>query len=225
MNASVLRLCPNLVDCTFHDSALPDAFIPKEVPIVHQRLRTLTLGLCSPSDNLIDYITLPALSSLSLQSRWQETWELGLVAFLLRSGTLTTFKVHTDAVSTDQLIELLHHLPKLTELYLKGSFAHPLGDVLFESLTYDETAEDGIFLCPELRAITLAGYIKPSEGTLAKMLRSRCHSESSRPRIARLQKVTVMTSEYNQQVEHLGEVEVMRDHGINVTVRQELEWP
>ena len=221
----VLRLCPDLVDCTFHDSTLSDTLIPKEVPIVHQRLHALTLGRCSRRDNLIDYITLPALSSLSLQSRRRETWELGLVAFLLRSGTLKTFKDHTAAVSTDRLIELLHHLPKLTELCLEGSMAHPLGDVLFESLTYDETAEDGIFLCPELRAIILAGYIEPSEGTLAKMLRSRCHLESSRPRIARLQKVTVMTSKYNQQVEHLGEVEVMRDHGINVTVRQELEWP
>ena len=175
----MLRLCPDLVDCTFHDSTLSDAFIPKEVPIVHQRLRALTLGRCSQIDSLINYITLPALSSLSLQSHW---WELGpLVAFLVRSGTLKTFEVHTTAVSTDQLIELLHHLPKLTELSIKGSIAYPLGDVLFESLTYDETADHRLPLCPELQVITLAGYIESTEGTLAKMLRSRCHSESSRP--------------------------------------------
>ena len=203
------------MDCAFNKFENWTLPVPKEGPIVHQRLRALTLGHGSQSENLIDYITLPALSSFSLRLYWVDMWGLGsLRAFLLRSGTLKTIEIHISAISTYQLPRLLRLLPKLTELSIKGDIMEPFGDSLFESLTYYEGLE-GLPLCPELRAITFGGCLGSKQDTIAKMLLSRCCLESSRPRIARLQKVAIFRNGLCMMQRR--QIEAIQDYGLDVT--------
>jgi len=143
------------------------------------------------------------------------------MAFLSRSGcTLTTFRVKTIVIPSEQLIRLLGNLPTLTELSIEGASADPLRDMLITSLTYNETEDSEKCLCPELQAITLAGDIETSNGTLVKMLESRCRSNLSNPRIARLQRFTVVLSEEFGFVwgDYLDEVETMQDRGLDVVI-------
>jgi len=221
----VLRLFPNLVDCTLESFALLDhplSPVLQGTSIVHQCLRALTLDIetyDSDLDDFFDYLTLPALSTLVLildGLQWQRT---SFKAFLSRSGcSLNTIKLHTIALSTDEFVELLSLLPTLKELLIRGSVFNPLGDTLFRSLKYDETAEESC-LCPELEVIDLGGFIAPSNGMLAQMLGSRYRSDTSQSRIACLQKVIVTfdveyrLDKYSKELKEIGE------RGLDVEVK------
>jgi hypothetical protein len=221
----VLNRCPNLIDCTFESfpydrpTLLP---IPPDVSVVHQHLRALTLG--SRQYRLFDHLTLPALCTFAL-GRWDcddEDWpQDSFTAFLLRSGcSLKTIELRTREVSSDQLIELLGLLPTLTELSIKGT-TDALGDALFHSLTYDETAEE--CLCPELKAITLGYSIDSSKGVLARMIESRYCVDTSQSQIACLQRVTIMPEWCEKEwEEYLVELEVVRNKGLSVVVEEEI---
>jgi len=221
----VLCLCPNLVDCTFDAVATfgePPPPIPHDVLIVRQHVHALTLA--TRDDNLykfFDHLTLPALSALTLFSG--DDWRhVSFEAFISRSGcSLKTIKLHIT-VSTDQLIVLLSLLPTLREFYIEGSEFDPLGNAFFNSLTYNETAKE-LCLCPALEVITLGGFIVPSNGMLAKMLKSRYYlGRSKSRRVACLQRVSVMLDVcrhgYDERVAYCKELKKIRKKGLDVTV-------
>jgi hypothetical protein len=224
---NVLRLCPNLIDCAFQSVApfeLPSP-VPDGLSIIHQHLRVLTLRVEHDESDLhkfFDHLTLPALSAFVIFFTGHDWPQTSFKAFLSRSGcSLKTIKLHTTALSTDELVGLLSLLPTLKELMIRGSEFDPLGDTLFLRLKYDETAEESC-LCPELEVVTLSGSIAPSNGMLAKMLESRYRSDTSQARITRLQKVTVMLNphqyKYKQQKKYWKELETVRKRGLEVVM-------
>jgi hypothetical protein len=223
----VLRLCPNLIDCAFHRVALFElpSPIPDDMSIVHRHLRVLTLRVQyndSDSFEFFDHLTLPALSAFVIIFAGHDWPQASFKAFLSRSGcSLKTIELHTAALSTHDIVELLSLLPTLKELLIRGSEVDPLGDTLFLHLIYDETAQESC-LCPELEVITLYGYIAPSNGMLAKMLESRYRSDTSQARITRLRKFTVRLNPhrhgYKQQKKYWKELETVRKRGLDVVM-------
>ena len=224
----VFGLCPNLIGCTlsFAFQSPPWTAIPPDVPIVHQ-LQALTLWAQHDQTNeFFDHLTLPALSAFALESYgcdlpdWSQD---SFVGFLSRSGCyLKTFKVHTPALSSDELVELLCLLPTLTELSIEGTEIEVLGDTLFHSLTYDETTGWSC-LCPKLEIFAFGGYFVLSEGTLARMLESRYRSDTSQSQNTCLRRVTVMlTDRYGHEglEMYTKELETIRKKGLRVVVEE-----
>lgn len=63
----ILSHCPQLRECTFGALRLCDAAPPPESPLLLPQLSSLTLHTCQDLSVLFDYVTLPALRSLSIQ--------------------------------------------------------------------------------------------------------------------------------------------------------------
>jgi hypothetical protein len=224
----VFGLCPNLIGCTlsFAFQSPPWTAIPPDVPVVHQ-LQALTLWAQRDQTNeFFDHLTLPALSAFALESYESDPpdWpQDSFVGFLSRSGChLKTFKVHTPALSSYELVELLCLLPTLTELSIEGTEIEVHGDTLFHSLTYDETTGRSC-LCPKLEIFAFGGYFLSSEGTLARMLESRCRSDTSQSQNACLRRVTVMLTDrygYEGLVMYMKELETIQNKGLRVVVEE-----
>jgi len=220
----VFGLCPNLIGCTLSFAILgpPWTAIPPGVSVVH-KLQALTLwGQRYQTNEFFDHLTLPALSAFALESSvsnhdtgWPQD---SFVGFLSRSGChLKTFKVHTPALSSYELVDLLCLLPTLTELSIEG-----LGDTLFHSLTYDETT-GGSCLCPKLEIFAFGGYFNSSDGTLARMLESRYHSDASQSQNKCLRRVTIMLTDrygYRRLDMYMKELETIRKKGLRVVVEK-----
>ncbi|KAJ7302104.1 hypothetical protein DFH08DRAFT_906060 [Mycena albidolilacea] len=82
----LLRLAPNLVECTFH-MRLIDNFRRRK-PVVHSGLRRLLIRGCARDGHILDCLSLPALETLSVQMEDISSGltDSGLLYFLKRSA-------------------------------------------------------------------------------------------------------------------------------------------
>ncbi|KAF8903346.1 hypothetical protein CPB84DRAFT_1823982 [Gymnopilus junonius] len=111
----VIRSAPLLKTCTWVDGYDFEYFEPSgQIPFVHSELETFSLETSLHEDclRLLDYLTLPALQSLSCDFYGEDCPTTSLKSFLERSCCrLLAVKLSGIAMKKDELVDLVQLLP------------------------------------------------------------------------------------------------------------------
>lgn len=146
--------------------------------VVSKDLEVLSLSLLASAPGVFTHLTLPALTSLTINFGHIDAWSHAtfLTFSSAFSDKLLALRLEHPPISEDDLIEYLRLLPFLSRLILKDRLEAPfIGDRLLTSLTYGghDTNRCSPCLCPELAKLELLGVHACSDGLLAHMVESR----------------------------------------------------
>lgn len=173
------------------------------VPVVHGSLTKLTLTFTGGSSVFFDNVTLPALREIHItrMGPWVETsystWsQSSFVSFLSRSECkLRSFSIVDFDITSEEILAILRYLSSsLVKFEIEHIRAHIITDEVLKALTYptilthESTRIDDIksVLCHCIEELRIVGCIFSTDGILADMVESRCHTLKAKPDLAKL---------------------------------------
>ncbi|KAL5504335.1 hypothetical protein ACEPAH_8409 [Sanghuangporus vaninii] len=196
----ILRSSPNLQSLDFRtgpDMESPSLESGEGNMLLHRGLKKLDLRYGLSSEFLIDGLCLPSLEDFYYVDGSLGTGGNALLRFVQRSRpALTSFTIHGTYIRGALLIEVLRHLPTITELTLlscplNASFIHAFEIPNDTAYPPAVLRGDVSVLCPRLRSlhISCSSFYQDFELPLADALNLMI--ESRRRNLKTLNKITV----------------------------------
>ncbi|KAG5638757.1 hypothetical protein H0H81_010379 [Sphagnurus paluster] len=197
----ILAMYPNLKKCALYNvckaSSKKYPFPVTTSLVTHNKLVCLRIEAAVRLSGLLERLKLPSLQVLTIayiEPALRRGFSCGtqLAEMIARSSPpLEKLTLESFPFPEENLIQLLDSLDTLTTLHLDDERYHPPGfsDKIIFALGGRESGSD--FTCPNLEVLKLRGSVASTDGTFAKMIRTRMEAAKSGSGAAQLKVVHV----------------------------------
>lgn len=190
--------CPDLISCVVECISEGESKPTK----THQRMGQLEkLELLATRQSyfplIFDFISTPALKDLTLTAGigFKESAPISLIPFLVGSScNLEKLTLYGLTLAGSELINILRHLPYLTELIVAQrrecletpdlfTFTEEVFHSLARTTLADDGAQDHPIMVPRLRILRFTGRMDVSDQILLNLMQSRIELEADNPTV------------------------------------------